>query len=360
MAALATRISPLVGSLALGTSLLLPCVSAQIAPQPVPKAAAPQGKPAGAAKRYFVDSVVASVNDSSILQSKLFLASISTINGAEAQGRRLTLNDVRNLTLNELRKMVGSYQMAQSARSFGNFPPEQFDAILKDQLDRDKQERVRDLGTEFAFSEELARTGQTWQTYEDDLRIEKLTMLAEQFAIYERLRKQSNLYLTPRMLRETYEEHEDKFERPASAEVGQIHFSGPDAEKNALAAAAHWRSYNWTAKEVAAKYKGAQPLFPLPASSLGSKLKEFALAGPAGKVAELIRNPDGSVRLAKIMRHVAAAGGGFENPDVQAQVRQFAKNKLHFEFRAQALRRARERTRVWVYENGRRVKLPMQ
>jgi len=358
MAVSAARISPLVGSLALGVSLLLPCVSAQVAPKPAPKATAK--KPAGAPKRYFVDSVVASVNDSSILQSKLFLASLSTIAGAEAQGRRLTLNDVRDLTLNELRKMVGSYQMAQSARSFGNFPTEQFDAILQDQLDRDKQERVRDLGTEFAFSEELARTGQTWQTYEDDLRIEKLTMLAEQFAIYERLRKQSNLYLTPRMLRETYEKHEELFERPASAEVGQIIFSGSDAEKNALAAAEHWRAYNWTAKEVAAKYKGAQPLFALPASSLGAKLKAFALAGPAGKVSELIRNPDGSIKLAKVLRHVTAAGGGFENPEVQAQVRLFAKNELHKQFRAQALRRARDRTRVWVYENGRRVKLQMQ
>lgn len=348
------------GVLAIGAGLAVPGLTAQAAPPPATNPDTTSPNVAAGPKRYFVDSIVASVNDSSILQSKLFQASLGPIAGAEAEGRRLSLNDVRDLTVAELRRMVGSYQMAQSARSFGNFPPDQFNMILKGELERDKQDRVRDLGTEFAFSEELARTGQTWQTYEDDLRIEKLTMLAEQFAIYERLRKQSNLYLTPRMLRETYQEFSSQFENPLSADVAQLVFTGPEAEKSALAATEHWRVHNWTASEVAAKYANAKPLFSLPAASLESELKAFGLAGPTGRVSDLIRDPDGTIRIAKIIRHTPASGGRFEDPLVQEQVRLFAKKKLHFEFRNQALKRARDRTRVWVYQNGRRVKLPMQ
>jgi len=344
-----------VGVVAIGA-----CLAAALTAQSVQPPTTKPGATRPGPKRLFVDSVVASVNDSSILQSKLFQASLGPIAGAEAEGRKLTLNDVRDLTVNELRRMVGSYQMAQSARSFGQFPPDQFDMILKSELERDKQDRVRDLGTEFAFSEELARTGQTWQTYEDDLRIEKLTMLAEQFAIYERLRKQSNLYLTPRMLRETYEEFRSQFEHPVSADVAQLVFRDPEAEKNALDASEHWRTNNWTAREVAARYPNAKPLFSLPAATLGPELRAFGLAGPKGRVSELIQNPDGTIRIAKILRHTPASGGRFEDPEVQEQVRLFARKKLHFEFRGQALRRARERTRVWVYQNGRRVHLPMQ
>lgn len=358
MVVLATRMGPLMGILAIGACLAVPGLTAQAAPPPAQNPGTTKPNIPAGPKRYFVDSVVASVNDSSILQSKLFQASLGPIAGAEAEGRKLSLNDMRNVTINELRRMVGSYQMAQSARSFGHFPPDQFDMILRNELERDKQDRVRDLGTEFAFSEELARTGQTWQTYEDDLRIEKLTMLAEQFAIYERLRKQSNLYLTPRMLRETYQEFRSQFEHPVSADVAQLVFTGPEAEKNALAATEHWRAYNWTATEVAAKYPNAKPLFSLPASSLGTALKAFGLAGPKGHVSALIRGPNGTIRIAKILRHTPASGGRFEDRLVQEQVRLFAKKKLHFEFRGQALKRAQDRTRVWVYQNGRRVKLP--
>src|SRR5690606_4137100 len=103
----------------------------------------------------------------------------------------------------ELRSLASDYQMAQAARSFSNFPAERFDAMLKSYLDHDQAQRVRELGTDIKYSEELARTGETWQTARDALRIEKLTQIAKSFAIWDRLNKQSNLYLTPRMLRET-------------------------------------------------------------------------------------------------------------------------------------------------------------
>ena len=355
MAVLAARIGLLMGTLTVGVSL-----TAQASPSPPAKTPAAQVGAQSGPKRFFVDSVVASVNDSSILQSKLFQASSGPIAGAIAEGRRMTLKDVYDLMINELRRMVGSYQMAQSARSFAQYPPEQFDLILQGELDRDKQDRVRDLGTEFAFSEELARTGQTWQTYEDNLRIEKLTMLAEQFAIHQRLRAQENLYLTPRMLRETYEELRPQLERPASADIAQVVFRGAKAEESALAARDYWRANKWTAREVAAKYPNASPLIRMTASALGGALEAFGLAGPVDNVSDLIRDPGGTIRIAKITRFQAAGGGRFEDPKVQEQVRKFASQKLRLEFRDQAMRRARERTRVWVYRNGRRELLQMQ
>ena len=310
-----------------------------------------------ASKVLFIDSVVASVNDSSILQSKLFKASLGEIQGAIAEGRNPTLNQIRGQTMIQLRKLVTDYQMAQSARSFGNFPTERFDAILKSELDRDQQDRVRELGTEFAYSEELARTGETWQTHREELRLEKLTMLAEQFAIYERLRKQSNLYLTPRMLRETYKKYESEFVTPNRANVAMIVCSGPNALANASKAADFWQTGDWTAQEVANRCKGVTPAQSLPAKLLEPKLKAFGLAGPIGNVSPPTKGMRGTYKVVKIMQWQAANEGRFEDPRVQAIVRNIASKQVQLEFRQQAQERARDRTKVWVYENGRRQAL---
>ena len=313
-----------------------------------------------APRRLFVDSVVASVNDSSILQSKLFKASSGQVQGQLAQGNRLTLDQIRNLTVRELRKLVTDHQMAQSARSFGNFSPDRFDAILKSELDRDQQDRVRELGTEFAVSEELARNGETWQTHRNELRTAKLTMLAEQFAIYERLRKQSNLYLTPRMLRETYKEFRSEFVKEAIADTAMVVCTGPSAESNAKEASKLWQTGDWTAREVAEKFPGVFAGVPMPARTLGTQLKAFGMAGPVGKVSEPIRGPGGTFKVAKSMKWQAASDGRFEDPEVQALVRRIATRKVHLEFELQAQQRARDRTNVWVYENGRRTEFPFQ
>jgi hypothetical protein len=285
-------------------------------------------------KRLFVDCVVASVNDSSILQSKLFKASSGQIKGQLLQGQRLSLEQIRGMTIRELRKLVTDHQMAQSARSFGNFPADRFDAILKSELDRDQQDRVRELGTE------------------------KLTMLAKQFAIYERLRKQSNLYLTPRMLRDTYKEFQSEFVKEAVADTAILICTGPNAEANAKAAVEFWRSGDWTARAVADKCSGVSPGLTLPARTLGRQLKLFGMAGPVGNVSDPIQGAGGSYKVAKIMKWQAASDGRFEDPEVQALVRTIATRKVHLEFELQAEQRARDRTKVWVYENGLRIELP--
>ena len=311
---------------------------------------------AQAPKRLFVDSVVASVNDSAILQSRLFATVSGTILGAEAEvGRPLTLNEIAQMTQRDLRSVISNYQMAQSARSFGNIPPERFDAILEMQLEQDKEDRRRDLGSYGELSAELERTGQTWQTYADGQRIEKLQMLAEQFSIYERFRKQSNLYLTPRMLRETYEQNKQRFVRTAMAQVAMVTFRGSNAATTAAEASDLWADKVLTAREVADRFPGSTPLLSMRARSLQPKLRAFALAGPLGNVSPPIPRGNGLVDVVKIMGFAPARDGRFEDPEVQAEVRSIANEIVFREFRESALARASERTEVWIYQNGRRV-----
>jgi hypothetical protein len=317
---------------------------------------AAQGPGAKPPKRLFVDSVVASVNDSAILQSRLFATVSGSILGAEAEaGRPLRQSEIMQMTARDLRLLVNNYQMAQAARSFGNLPPDRFDMILEAQLEQDKENRRRDLGSYGELSAELERTGQTWQTYADGQRIEKLRMLAEEFSIHERLRKQSNLYLTPRMLRATYEQNKDRFVRTAMARVAMVTFRGPDAAETAARASDLWADKVLTAREVAESFPGSQPLQSMRAKSLPPKLREFALAGPLGNVSLPIPRGGGQVDVVKVMAFAPGRDGRFEDPDVQAEVRAIANNLVYMEFREAALGRARERTEVWIYENGRRA-----
>lgn len=309
-------------------------------------------------KRWFVDSVVASVNDSAILQSKLFATTSGSILGAEAQaGRPLSLNEIAQMTRRNLQVLISDYQMAQAARSFGNIPPDRFDMMLDMAIERDKEQRMRDLGGYGELSAELERTGQTWRTYADSQRLEKLQGIAEQLAIYERLRKQSNLYLTPRMLRETYERNRDRFVRPAMAQVAMVTFRGPDARERASEASDLWADKVLTAREVANRYPGSVPLLSMRAKSLQPRLRDFALAGPLGNVSPPIPRSNGLVDVVKVMQFAEARDGRFEDAAVQAELRRIASDQVFREFRGQALQRASQRTEVWIYQNGRRVRM---
>ncbi|MEC8252980.1 MAG: peptidylprolyl isomerase [Planctomycetota bacterium] len=309
-------------------------------------------------KRLFVDSVVASVNDSAILQSKLFATASGSILGAEAQaGRPLAREEIEQMITRDLRSLISDYQMAQAARSFGNLPPDRFDMILESQLEQDKEDRRRDLGGWGELSAELERTGQTWRTYADSQRMEKLQMLAEQFSIYERLRKQSNLYLTPRMLRDTYAQYRDQFVRKAMAQVSMVTFRGPDAAKRAKEASDVWADQVLTARELADRFGPATPLLSMRAKSLQPRIRDFALQGPVGNVSDPIPRSNGLVDVVKVMQFLPARDGKFTDPDVQADIRRIASDQVLREFREQALNRARQRTEVWIYQNGRRVRI---
>lgn len=263
--------------------LVLACGAAAIAQEVAPSPAG--GDPAP--ERLFVDGIVASVNDSTILQSKLFQSIQGQLNTALLTGQEVSSRDVQILMRQNLMQLIQRYQMAQAAKSFGQLKPEQIEQLLDSELNRDKQDLVRDVGGVLAFSDELERQGQTWPMYRAEKRIEKLHDFAKQFAVYERLRKQSTLYLTPRMLRETYEASRSYFVHGAEAKVELVQFKGSDGAANAAAGSALWKTGDWSAQEVAARSSEATPLPALLGSKLANAtLKDFALRGPVGSVSD--------------------------------------------------------------------------
>lgn len=329
---------------------------------PAQQAAAPApntqpAQPSARAEKLFVDSVIASVNDSAILQSRLFMTTRPVIAGKEAELQQpLTDRQIQELILRDLNSVIGDYQMAQAARSFGNIPAERFDSIVDDLVERDKEDLRRDLGDYAAVSRELREDGETWQSYTRGKRIEKMQMIAEQLAIADRLRKQQNLHLTPRMLRETYQKHRSRYVFPAAAVLDMVVFVGADAKNKAREASTWWRTGPHTSREVANRV-GGTPLPPEDASKLLPNLREFALAGPTGNVSEPL--PRGAAFVvARIREFHEGRNGSFSDPDVQADVRRIARGAVQQEFHLQALNRARDRTEVWIYERGRPVRWP--
>jgi len=313
--------------------------------------ATPGGDDAQVPKRLFVDAVVASVNDFAILQSRLSTLAAQRMRMAQlTEGRELSLQQLGAAMQADLEKLTQRYRMAQAAKSFSHLKPEQIEMILKSELDRDKQDRVREIGGVLAFSEELEREGSTWPIYRKEQRIDKLHDFARQFAVFERLRKQSTLYLTPRMLRETYEANRQYFVHDAESEVQLVHFTGTNAAANAQEASDLWKSGDWSAREVAERIPDSTPLAPILGSKLADpRLSEFAGKGPVGNVSPPVERPDGSFHVLKIMQFAPARNGRFADPDVQAEVRRIAEERVIREFEAQALERARQRTECHIY-----------
>ncbi len=325
-------------SLLLAVSLASLATAQERAPERPPQATA-----------VCIDAVVATVNDSPIMLSQLRTDIASRLRTLKARVGQVSPRDIEALQNEALAYEIDRHRMAQSAKSLGPLTPEQVEQLLKSELDRDKQEQVRNLGSMNEFSRELKRTGRTWPTYERDQRVGKLNEFAEEFAIYRRLQNQRSLFLTPRMLRETYAENRDLFVREAAAKVVQVRFVGSDAKARAAEAAVLWRQNEWTARQLTERFPGSLPIGEVVATSLAAELGaiiQFALAGPADTVSEPIAVGEG-YHVAKVTEHVSARNGQFEDAKVQNDLRQMCLRRVTDEFRQQALERARQRTEVW-------------
>jgi hypothetical protein len=321
---------------------------------PGPRAQDPQ---APAAPRQpqppvLVDAVVATVNDSTILLSELRTLAAGRIRTIEARSGPLSGAEVQRIYRDELEERIDVYRMAQSAKTFGVVAPEQVEQLFRAELERDKQDQVRDLGSYLEFSRELQRQGRTWQAYEREQRIEKLYDFAQSFSVWRRIQKQQNLYLTPRMLRETYAANRDRFVRSAQARVALVSFRGPNAQANAEQAAAMWSLQNLTSRELAQRFPDALATQDLNASSLRPELREFGEAGPLNTVSPPMVRP-GGVDVAKVIAYLPARNGKFEDREVQEELRELCHRQVLGEFRHQALERARARTEVWITPSAR-------
>jgi hypothetical protein len=310
---------------------------------PAPRARPPQ--------QYAVDGIVATVNDIAIRSSEVLTLLAGYVRTEREKGQVITPQQLDRMYRDMLDQEIDRLRMAQAAMSLGTLPPEQVEQILRDDLARDQQQLLGDLGTFTAVSKELKRRGTDWPTWAGEQRIDRLSELAKEFTVYRRLQRQQNLFLTPRMLRETFRDprFSGRFRRPALADLVQVGFTGPDARARAEQAAALWRTETLTARQLADRFPGARALPEMEASSLSeasAAIAAFALAGPAGAVSQPLQIGD-TLYVVKVTRHAPARDGKFEDRDVQAELRLICYRSVVDEFHAQAREAARQRTEVW-------------
>jgi parvulin-like peptidyl-prolyl isomerase len=304
-----------------------------------------QGQPLGS----LVDSVMATVNDSAILHSTVRTVAVSRIRSLIAERRQVSASDEKAIVADVLEDEIDRHRLAQSAKSLGPISPEQIDSIVKGETERLRQEQLKDFGTMMGVNQELKRTRRTWPTMQKEQAVDQLHDIALQIAVGRRLQKQTNLLVTPRMLREAYHQLRDRFVREAAAEVVQVKFTGPDAAANAEKAAAAWRQEDLDARQLADKFPGAVSIGGIDVKELSDELapvRTFALAGPQGAVSAPIPVA-GGLLVAKVRNHLPGRNGQFEDPSVQAELRALCERRVEGEFRAHALKMARDRTEVW-------------
>jgi len=258
---------------------------------------AQEGPPTAPAqnREVLVDTVIATVNDAAIMLSTIRTQTAGTILAAERSiGRPLRTPEILTVFASALDREVERHSLAQSAKSFGIATPEQVEQLFSDEMKREEAEQVRDLGTWQEFSRELQRQGRTWQTYWREQRVEKMFQFAQDFAIRMRMQKQSNLFLTPKMLRETYRREKGRFVHGAEAEIAIAIFTGPQAAEHAATAAAKWAQEDISPRQLINGIDGATGT-ALPVVShvtdssreaLASEMVDFALAGPLNQVSQ--------------------------------------------------------------------------
>jgi hypothetical protein len=306
-----------------------------------------------------VDGVIATVNDSAILLSSVRTQAASRLRELTARFGQLTSQQIEFETQRALDTEVERHSLAHAAKSIGKFTPEQIDQIVQSELERDQQEQIRDVGSINAYSRELKRLGRDWPTYENEQRIDKLYELAEELGVRQRLARQTNLYVTPRMLRETYTANRGMFVHAAEATVVQVRCTGPSARETATEASTVWRLQPMTPRQLADKFadQGAIALGEVSAAELAeamASIRAFALAGPTGAVSPPFQIGD-AWHVARVAAFRPARNATFEDSGTQDELRSLCQRKVIEEFRAQYLERAKQRTEVWrMFDSPRR------
>ncbi len=306
-----------------------------------------QERPAPPAPPILVDTVIATVNDSAIMHSELMTLTAGRIRTLQASGRRLAPADYEAAYDEELQRRVEWYTWAQAAKTFGVVAPELVESQVQRDLEQVEQDQVRDLGSYQAWSRALQNKGQTWPTYARELRVDKMADIAQDISVGMRMQRQANLYVTPRMLRDTFSKHRELFVHDAKAAVAIVMFVGQDAEANARTAAAAWRTEDVTSRALARRFPDTIALDETAASDLVPALSSFALAGPLDRVSDPLPRDGGGFQVAKVVRFVPARNGKFEDRDVQDQLRDLCQRQVRIEFESQAMQRAKQRTLVW-------------
>lgn len=326
--------------------------------QPMPAPTAPRTAQDPLASALLLDRVVATVNDAVVLQREILAATVPQIDSAErARGGPLSPGERRQVFVRTLTSKIDQHTLAQAAVTLGILPPERVESYFQERLQEEERELVRKLGTLQAVTEEQARQGRNWEAFVREERVDKLSALTSAMAVQTRLNNQSNLFITPRMMRTFYRENLGEFVRDARAVLGIVTFVGADANAAATAAAEIWRTEELSPEELAKRFEARGALAPQAVLIDDAARKErrrdqveFALKGPAGTVSLPMADEVG-VRLWKVLDHAASRKDSFEDPEVQKQIREHLEQRTRDRLLDQTLKRAKERTQVWQPED---------
>lgn len=301
-----------------------------------------------------LDRVMATVNDAVILNREVLALTLGQISVAERErGRPLSLPEKRGLLQRNLNSKIDQHALAQGAITLGIIPPERVESIFQDQLREEERELVRKLGTLQAVTEEQARQGRNWETFVREQRVDKMSSLTRAMAVSTRFNNQSNLFITPRMMRAFYRQNLSEFQRNSIAVLGSVAFTGSKAKETAQKAAEAWRTETLAPQQLAARFEQDGALAPealrIDDESRATRRQdqvEFALAGPQGKVSDPIEVGSG-YRVWKVLEFEAAKSEPFDSPEVQRLIREFLEQQARDRLLEQTRRRAKERTHVW-------------
>ncbi len=299
-----------------------------------------------------IDQVVATVNDAVILHSEVFGDAIERI-AAEERRLEQQLAPADRLAIYQavLRERIDVHALAQSAKTLGVLPPEQVEQIFQQQLLADEQDQVRNLGSVQRYSQEIARMG--WQAYVRQQRVQVMSRLARQMSM-NRLQNQENLFITPRMMRDFYRVNRALFVHDDQARVGTLVFTGPTAAVTAQEASEEWRASDLTVQQLADRYSSRGARLPNThvldrsrQNSLVPELLEFGLAGPAGNTSPPIQVGE-AYWVCKVLSYSPARASGFDDPEVQTEIRRQMENSVYEVLLEQTRQRAYARTHVWM------------
>lgn len=312
----------------------------------------PPNKPAEERHFVLVDRVVATVGDTAILQSKVMQTAAGDIRNREQQiGGRLPPQTMQTIVSMALERLIQQYQLAQAVKTLGILPPSRIEEIIQSELQDAEKEQVRLMGSVQKFSEELVRQGRTFQSFEKDTRLEKSSELTEQMTVQSRLQNQRNLFISPRMLRDFYNENQKDYVFGPHASLAVVQFVG-DAASKAPAAAKDWREMDKTADEIARQYGARAPIYPAlehineaSVSGLKTFLVRFALDHPQGTVSDPIVD-EGTTWVLKVVERVDGKNGQFDDPEVQASLRHRLEDNVYHFLKMQAVLRSGDRTYV--------------
>src|SRR5262249_46784526 len=107
-----------------------------------------------------IDRIVATVNDTPILQSELNTESQGDIRTEEAaRGRKLTATERQQLVDLNLLRLKERAVLAQATKTLGLAPPEGIEQGFRQYLHDEEERQRREFGSMTKYSQELARQG---------------------------------------------------------------------------------------------------------------------------------------------------------------------------------------------------------